>query len=157
MGLLDELKEAYASMNGCRDGYRELLSCATKEDLIAYYKRGYQWCLEHGVPDIDVIKREFPEYDDGNIFVGKRFNGETIKVQTAILHNCTGMLNVEMDYEDAVIPMLYFANGCDIQVVCRQKNEPPIKVPLYIFGENSIDAKDTEDIIFNRYYHNVHK
>lgn len=155
MECLDELKRAYGKTGGCTEAYRELLSCGTKDDMIGVYKRNYQWCLENGFPAIDFIKREFTGYDRDNIFVGKHFDGETVKAQTAIFHNCTGTVNVEMDYDEAVIPMLYFANGCDMKVVCRQDNVPPIDVPLYIFGGNRIEADDAYNIKFKRYLYDV--
>lgn len=155
--IVNELKEAYASTNGCKEAYHSLLKCETKDDTIGVYKEHYQWCLENDFPDFETIKREFSDYEHENIYVGRKFNGETIKAQTVIFYNCTGVINVEMDYEEKVIPMLYFANDCDMKLVCKQRNIYPIGVPLYIFGENKIVAKDTSDIKFKWYDHNVTK
>lgn len=152
---IERLKRDYAKTDGCTEAYRELLSCGTKDDIIEVYKRNYQWCLENDFPCIDFIKREFSGYGHENIFVGKHFDGETIKTQTVIFHNCTGIVNVEMDYEERVIPMLYFANDCKMNVVCRQENVFPIRVPLYIFGDNHIIATDTEDIEFRKYFYEI--
>lgn len=150
---IERLKKEYANTNGCREAYHELLQCVTKDDIIEVYKRNYQWCLENDFPDIDLIRREFSGYEKENIFVGRHFNGETVKAQTVIFHDCTGVVNVEMDYEEKIIPMLYFANGCRMNVVCRQENVFPIRVPLYIFGENHIIATDTEDVEYRKYFY----
>jgi hypothetical protein len=47
--------------------------------------------------------------------------------------------------------MLYFANGCNISVTrADTPHTLPIRVPLYIYGENRIKAEDNDDIIFAR-------
>ena len=56
-----------------------------------------------------------------------------------------------MDYENEIIPMLYYANTCDMQVICTQENIVPIRVPLYIFGDNRVESSDTDNAQYVRY------
>jgi hypothetical protein len=56
-----------------------------------------------------------------------------------------------MDYDNMVIPMLYFANDCHMTIKCDQDNTPAIRVPLYIFGDNRINAASNENVIFGKY------
>ena len=72
--------------------------------------------------------------------------------QVFVFHDCHGTINVEMDYENAIIPMLYFANGCNMTVICRQKNIFPVKFPLYIFGRNTIYTENNDSAIFRIFY-----
>lgn len=137
----------------CKTGYERMLSCDL-DGLVDYYKEMPDWCLERSFPDFKTLKHNFSGYERKGIYIGKKFHGEVFKgLQSYIFHRCSGVINVEMDYERAIIPMLYFANGCQIKVTCRQKenNGCPIKVPVYIFGRNEVIARDNKYVNFTIY------
>lgn len=125
----------------CADGFREMRTDSLSE-LVDFYVANPDWCMERGFPSLEILCSEFSDIEDKGVFVDKTFNGEVFSdKQVYIFHNCKGTIKVAMDYDNAVIPMLYFANGCNMVISCDQPNNPPIKVPLYVTdeGNNSID------------------
>ncbi len=135
----------------CTDGTRCIMS-GDKDVMVDYYIRMIDWSLENGYPDLGTIRDEFSGFEGKGIYVGKTFSGEVFdKLQTYVFHNCSGIIRVAMDYKNAVIPMLYFANGCNIRVECEQKNSPAIKVPVYVFGDNDVSAADNDNVRFKFY------
>lgn len=153
----DQLKQhlmALAHHGGiCADGYRHMAD-SDRRGLIAYYLSCPDWCLERGIPDIDTLRSLSADIEDCGIFVDRDFDGEVFDArQVYVFHHCRGLINVAMDYSRAVIPMLYFANGCDITVSCTQANSPAIKVPLYVVAEpnNIVCAADTDGCVFSRH------
>lgn len=135
----------------CTEGMKRIMS-EDKDAMVDYYIRIIDWSLENGYPDLETLRSEFSGFEEKGIYVGKTFSGEVFdKLQTYVFHNCKGTIKVAMGYENAVIPMLYFANGCDIRVECEQKNIPAIKVPVYVFGNNDIRAVDGDNVKFKFY------
>ena len=131
----DEVVRQAKPMKMCEENFRMLLQCEDKPQALALYKKTIDWALENHYPDLETI------------------SGETFsKQQVYVFHDCHGEINVEMDYEGKVIPMLYFANGCNINIVCRQKNVFPVKFPVYIFGKNTIYTESTDSAIFRIFY-----
>lgn len=132
--LKETLMEDARRRGICAEGYG-LMRGYDREGLIDYYLANPDWCIERGFPSLELLRREFSDIEDKGVFVGRTFDGEVFdRLQTYIFHDCKGRILVAMDYENAVIPMLYFANGCNIRVECEQKNDPAIVVPLYIGG-----------------------
>lgn len=125
----------------CADGFREMRTDSIGE-LVDYYVANPDWCMERGFPSLDILHSEFSDIEDKGVYVDKTFNGEVFsEKQVYIFHDCKGTIKVAMDYDNAVIPMLYFANGCNMTISCNQPNNPPIRVPLYVTdeGDNSVD------------------
>lgn len=135
----------------CADNLTALRLCETREQSITLYKKTIDWALENNYPPLSVIREDFHDCEDMGIFVDKKLDITISKLQVYVFHNCKGIINVEMDYEGCNIPMLYFANGCDVKVTCKQKNRHAIRVPLYIFGENKIRIADTPNADFAEY------
>ena len=124
----------------CTENIDALKACETKADAIALYKKTIDWALEKNYPPVNFIRNEFGDCEDLGIFVDKTFYGEVLNEhQCYVFHNCRGHIAVDINIEKKIIPMLYFANGCNISVSCVSE----IRVPLYIFGENNIHADDT--------------
>lgn len=134
----------------CKDGYKRIIdSC--RDEAIDFYLECPDWCMERGFPSLELLRREFSDIEGQGVFVGKTFDGEVFdKLQTYIFHDCKGTIRVAMDYENAVIPMLYFANGCKIRVECGQKNDPAINVPLYIAEDCKVTGAKTDNCNFKR-------
>lgn len=143
----------YEAVNSgiCKDGLRAMMGMEG-DGLVGYYVQMIDWCLENDFPKLETLKESFRGCEDKGVYIGREFNGETFdKLQAYIFHDCKGTINVAMDYDNAVIPMLYFANGCDVTVECVQRNAIPIRVPIYSFGENSIKAVDNNNIKYRTY------
>lgn len=134
----------------CAEGYG-LMRGYDREGLIDYYLANPDWAIERGIPNLELLRREFSDIEDKGVFVGKIFDGEVFdKLQAYIFHDCKGTIKVAMDYDNAVIPMLYFANGCNIRVECEQKNKPEIVVPLYIAEDCEVTDAMTDNCFFKR-------
>ena len=134
----------------CAEGYGQMRGY-DRDGLIGYYLECPDWCIERGFPSLRLLRREFSDIEDRGVFIGRTFNGEVFdKLQTYIFHNCKGIIRVAMDYGNAVIPMLYFANGCNIRVECEQKNDPAINVPLYIAEDCKVVGAKTDNCVFKR-------
>lgn len=130
----------------CVEGYAQM-RVYDRDELIDLYIKNPNWCMERGFPSLDMLSSEFSDIEDKGVYVGKTFDGKVFsEKQVYIFHDCKGTIRVGWDMDNAVIPMLYFANGCDITLVGDGKiNALPIQVPVYSFGENCIEAiSDTE-------------
>ena len=137
----------------CTENLEGLRACETKADAVTLYKKTIDWALEKNYPPVNFIRNEFGDFEDLGVFVDKDFHGELLdENQCYVFHNCRGNIKVDLNVFKAIIPMLYFANGCNISITrADSPHSLPIKVPLYIFGENKIVANDDDDIIFRIY------
>lgn len=137
----------------CLDNLDALRACQTKAEAVHLYKKTIDWALERNYPPVNFIRNEFGNCEDLGIFIDKDFHGELIdEHQCYVFHNCRGTIMVEMNVSEKIIPMLYFANGCNMTV--KRSHKPhtmPIKVPLYIFGNNTVIANNSDDILFRTY------
>lgn len=134
----------------CAEGYGQMRAY-DREGLIDYYVQNPDWCMERGFPSLELLRREFSDIEDKGVFVGKTFDGEVFdKLQAYIFHDCKGTIRVAMNYDNAIIPMLYFANGCKIRVECEQKNDPAINVPLYITEDCKVVGAKSDNCNFKR-------
>jgi hypothetical protein len=142
--------------NICIDGFKRVLSSNDKHELLDYYKSIIDWSLERDFPPIDVVRRYFSDSESDDVFVDRVFHGETFSSsQIYVFHACQGTINVAMDYDNEIIPMLYFANNCHITIRCEQENLRPIRVPLYIFGDNTIVATNDDNVEFIKFTSSV--
>lgn len=132
----------------CADNRAYLNACETKEDAIRLYKQTIDWALEEGYPDLDFLRKEFINQEKDGLFVDYFFNGEVLNEQQVyVFHNCTGTIRVGLNLAKKIIPMCYFANNCDMTILgVEEDKDYPDRVPLYIFGENKIDAKNSNTI-----------
>jgi hypothetical protein len=136
----------------CAENYKALLGCEDRGQMIALYLKTIDWALEQNYPSYNILQEHFSDCEQQGIFVGRTFKGETFsRLQTYVFHHCSGTINVAMDYKHKIIPMLYFANDCHITINCKQQNSPAIRVPLYIFGDNTITTEDNANVIFGKY------
>lgn len=150
MQLKETLMEDARRGGICAEGYGKMRGY-DRDKLIDYYLECPDWCMERDFPSLELLRREFSDIEDKGVFVGKTFDGEVFdKLQAYIFHDCKGAIKVAMDYEKAVIPMLYFANGCRMRVECEQKNDPAINVPLYIAGDCKVVGAKTDNCNFKR-------
>lgn len=159
---MKELKEVLidtAHAKGiCAEGYKQMLESSDIDAMVDYYSANPDWCLERDFPTLQTLSEKFSDYEDKGVFVNKTFNGELLNdLQTYIFHNCKGTIKVGLNVEKAIIPMLYFANGCELEIVGIGEVvlKKPSEVPVYIFGNNDISAKDNRFVKFITYNHDL--
>lgn len=135
----------------CIDGFREMRNY-DRSGLLGYYLRTIDWSLERDYPSLAFARQFFPDSEEYGIYLDRTFDGDVFcGRQIYVFHNCKGHINVAMDYDNAIIPMLYFANGCNIAVGCEQQNISPIRVPLYVFGNNNVTVTESRNAIFTKF------
>lgn len=141
----------------CADNRAYLSACETKEDAIRLYKQTIDWALEENYPDLDFLRKEFINQEKDGLFVDYFFNGEVLNEhQVYVFHNCKGTIRVGLNLAKKIIPMCYFANNCDMTILgVEEDKDYPDRVPLYIFGENKIDAKNSNSIEVRIYQSSV--
>ena len=138
----------------CAEGYRQMLGSADAGAMVDYYVANPDWCLERDFPTLGTLREHFADCVDKGVFVDRTFHGEVLNdLQTYIFHNCKGTIKVGLNIEKAIIPMLYLANNCQLEIIGVGDVilNKPSTVPVYIFGENEVDAKDNKYIKFNIY------
>lgn len=156
-GMSENWKEKIlrkARLSGmCKENLSALRQCTSKEQAIELYMKTIDWALENDYPSLDEIRKHFNDCEDYGVFVDHSdLNVTASKLQSYVFHNCKGIVNVEMDYKHSIIPMLYFANDCNIIVTCKQKPlSRPIRVPIYVCGDNHITADITPNASFITY------
>lgn len=156
--LKETLINTALEMGICNEGYRKMRRFQTKEEMVAYYLANPDWCMERNFPSLAMLREHFADVRDMGVFVDHTFHGELLNdLQTYIFHNCKGTIKVGLNVDKAIIPMLYLANGCRLRIVgvgdVVLPREVRTKVPLYIFGDNRISARDNEHVVF-RFFHN---
>ena len=140
----------------CAENRSALDVVETKEQAVELYKKTIDWALEEGYPDISTLRRDFADCEDLGIYIDKHFSGEMLRdCQVYVFHNCSGTIRTGLNLGKRIIPMLYFANGCDMDIKGIPNSAMQVRVPLYIFGTNRIGAEQSEDIICKTYKFDV--
>lgn len=148
-GMQSELIKQAKAHGMCTENFRALMSCKDKSEMIALYKKTIDWALEEGYPSLSVLQKEFGHEEDNGIYVGHAFRGELLDDQQVyVFHQCSGTIRVRLNVSKRIIPMLYFANGCNMRVRC----EEDIRVPIYIFGENNVRTENVDGLTEFRIY-----
>lgn len=150
--LLKKQLRREASAHGmCQENRDALASIETIEDAVSLYKKTIDWALEEGYPNFMTLQKYFSNCENLGIFVGREFHGDILSDQQIyIFHNCTGTIRVGLNVEKRIIPMLYFANGCDMTVKPTPVNGD-VRVPLYVFGDNIVKAKESGGAVYKLY------
>lgn len=137
--------------------YRVALDAVeTKSEAIALYKKCIDWALEEGYPALPLIRSLFRDCEKEGIFIDKEFHGEVLDSQQVyVFHNCTGVIRTGLNVKAQIIPMLYFANGCNMSVRSAGASHRATRVPLYVFGKNRILGEKSDDIVCTTYEFDV--
>jgi hypothetical protein len=148
----------YAKLNSmCAENIDALKECEAKSDAIQLYKKTIDWALERNYPNLELLRKEFSDCQNDGLYIDHTFNGEILNEhQVYIFHNCKGTIKVGLNTDKEIIPMLYFANGCEIKVegINAIRVRPDI-VPCYVFGDNRIEAQNDINAIFRIYREEV--
>lgn len=141
----------------CADNRAYLYACETKEDAIRLYKQTIDWALEEQYPDIDFLRKEFNTQESQGFFVDHHFDGEILNEhQVYVFHHCTGTIRVGLNLAKKIIPMCYFANNCNMTILgIESEKDFADRVPLYIFGDNNVNAINSELLDARVYQHKV--
>ena len=133
--------------NMCEENRHALELVESKESAIELYKKTIDWALEEGYPSLAVLRKGFSDCERFGIFVDKTFNGEILDDnQVYVFHNCKGVIRTGLNVSRALIPMMYFANGCDMTVKSSGETNSQVRVPLYIFGGNIVTGEVSDEI-----------
>ncbi len=142
-----QLRREASAHHMCAVNRDALESVETKHEAIALYKRTVDWALEEGYPDIATLRRDFSDCEADGIYIDHHFSGETLIGQEVyVFHNCTGTIRVGLNVKERIIPMLYFANGCKMNIEGIEGTGRRVRVPLYVFGQNRISVEQSDDI-----------
>ncbi len=131
---MDKLKEnlmALARDNGiCSEGY-EHMRVSDFDRLVEYYIQNPDWCMERGYPSLQTLRELAHRVSGRGIFVERTFHGQRLDGRLVyIFHNCRGQITTGLNVKDALIPMLYLANGTELHINVAEN----VKVPVYVFG-----------------------
>jgi len=136
----------------CNEFARLVFNASTMEEMVTAYKRGLDWGLQHDFPSLPLLRDMKDEVADFGVYIDRHFNGETLdKHQVYVFHNCTGEIRTGLNVPLRLIPMLYFANGCDMTVSPSGPSGMNIRVPLYILEGSSVHFEQSEDVTFKKY------
>lgn len=146
-----------ASAHGmCRENRDALESIESKKEAIALYKKTIDWALEEGYPSYETLSHHFSDCEDMGIYVNKYFNGEILNEHSVyVFHHCSGIVRTGLNVNKRIIPMMYFANGCDMKILPSGRNNLDVRVPLYVFGDNGVLSVPSESVTFKVYKFDV--
>jgi len=151
-----QLRHEASAHHMCAENRHLLEDVEDRGDAIALYKKTIDWALEENYPDLDTIRKYFSDCEVYGIFVDKHFNGELLSDhQCYVFHNCTGTIRTGLNLERKIIPMLYFANGCNMLIEGVPNSVLQVRVPLYVFGPNIVKWDKSGDIVCKTYKFDV--
>lgn len=140
----------------CGPGY-EKMRMSDIDGLVDYYLEVPDWGMERDFPSLRFLKDHFSQMEDRGVYVCRTFHGELLNdLQTYVFHHCKGTIKVGLNVGKKIIPMLYLANGCKMRIVgvgesYNKFKTKPIVVPLYIFGNNDVSARDNRHVAFRQF------
>ena len=142
-----QLRREASAHHMCAENRHALESIEDRSEAIELYKKTIDWALEEGYPTIETLRKDFADCEADGIFVDHVFHNEILNDhQVYVFHNCSGTIRTGLNVKRRIIPMLYFANGCNMDVREISDSAPKVRVPLYIFGNNRIGAGQSENI-----------
>ena len=131
----------------CSENRHALEGVESQAEAIELYKKTIDWALEEGYPCLETLRRDFSGCEVYGIFIDRVFRGEILNDhQVYVFHNCSGTIRTGLNVRRRIIPMLYFANGCNMDVKAINDRDAKVRVPLYVFGNNRVNAEQSENI-----------
>lgn len=141
----------------CEDKRHALEQMRTTLDAVSLYIGSAEWALGENYPTLEEIRKNFTakELGEYGIYIDREFNGERFYGKHKyIFHNCRGTIYTGLNKELKIVPMLYFANGCDMSIRSFQPSiVSPVRISLYVYGNCHIDgevSKDLECVTYKR-------
>lgn len=140
----------------CAENRTALEGVDTMDEAVSLYKKTIDWALEEGYPNLLTLRKYFSHCEDFGIYVDKDFHGEVLNAHKVyVFHNCSGTIRTGLNVGERIIPMMYFANGCDMNVRGIPGSAMQPRVPLYVFGDNRVAGERSDDIMCITYAHEV--
>lgn len=134
----------------CEEKRHALEQMQSTSDAVALYLGSLEWALGENYPTIEELRENFSpkELEIYGIYIDREFHGERLYgKQRYVFHNCRGTIRTGLNTELALIPMMYFANGCEMSVRSFEHYPSPVHVPLYVYGDCAIDGEVSNDIV----------
>lgn len=151
-----QLRREASAHHMCAENRSALEAVDTKSDAVALYKKTIDWALEEGYPNLATLRRDFSDCESLGVFVDKHFSGEILTDHAVyVFHNCTGTIRTGINIKRRIIPMMYFANGCHMNVKGIPGSALQVRVPLYVFGENLVSGEKSDDVLCKIYSNEV--
>jgi len=156
MDWIRQLRREASASGMCQENREALSSVKSLQDAIRLYKKTIDWALEVGYPSFGTLQRHFSDCGEYGVFVNREFHGEVLDDQKVyVFHHCSGWVRVGLNVAKRIIPMLYFANGCDMVLRPSRQSDHDVRVPLYVFGENLVKPDTSGDVVFKTYKFDV--
>lgn len=148
----NQLRREASAHGMCRENRSALESIQTRDEAVALYKKTIDWALEEGYPNFGTIQRDCSDCEDLGVFVNRDFHGELLDDQKVyVFHHCSGIVRVGLNVPKKIIPMMYFANGCEMSILPNDIRGTDVRVPLYVFGKNLVKPAQSEVVSFKVY------
>lgn len=149
-----QLRREASAHHMCAENRTALEAVDTKSDAVMLYKKTIDWALEEGYPNLATLRRDFTDCESLGVFIDKHFDGEILdQHEVYVFHNCSGTIRTGLNIKKRIIPMLYFANGCEMNINGISGSATQARVPLYVFGDNRVFGEHSDDIQCKTYYY----
>lgn len=140
----------------CKENLFALKHCEDKISAMMLYKKTINWALEREYPPLDFLRKEFSIFDIEGLFIDRNFDGDILNDnQCYVLHHCTGTIKVGLNLSKQIIPMIYLANDCNITITGFGDAAPSVKIPVFIFGNNTVNILEDKSVDFLFYNFNI--
>lgn len=124
----------YSGRPLCENYRNPLERCETAAQAIRLYKNCISWALQERYPTkTDLLNFASKEVlAENGVFIDTTFDGERIDSHICcVFLNCEGRISTGLNIEKKVIPMLYFSEGSNLDVIVDDSLIKPIPVELY--------------------------
>ena len=142
--LIKEAKE----YNMCTENFKALYHTTFKDEAVRLYKKTINWALEREFPSLDVLRQDFSDMEDEGLFIDKNFKGDILMdKQYYVFHNCKGTIKVGLNKGKKIIPVLYIANGCELNIEGIEINSPiPLSINIISYGDNKVFVEQKDNV-----------
>lgn len=155
LGMADNRTITYSGKTLCENYRMPLGRCETAAQAIRLYKNCISWALQERYP----TKEELLTFADretlaeNGVYIDMEFDGERIDDHICcVFLNCRGTIEVGLNREKSIIPMLYFSEKSRLEVIA-DKELMAGAVPVELYYDSHIYTKDKERIRVKDYNH----
>ena len=124
-----QLRRQASARHMCEENRLALEAVSSKEEAVALYLKTIDWALEEGYPRLDTLREYFADCEPYGVYIDRHFNGTLfLDKKVYVFHHCSGKIRVGLNRSKSIIPMIYLANGCNLEgntawlKVCRVGN-----------------------------------
>lgn len=147
-----QLRRQASARHMCEENRLALEQVSSKEEAVSLYMKTIDWALEEGYPRLDTLREYFTDCEPYGVYIDRKFHNELFLDKSVyVFHHCSGTIRVGLNRSKRIIPMIYVANGCNLQVCAADSLGLRTRVPIYNFGDNRVIGEDSENIICKVY------